>query len=100
MKKWTFITSHGAVLALIAKHGEIKAIEIATALGITERSVRRITADLEAKGYLHKTRNGRVNRYEVNPKLLLRHPESQDINITIGEVLWVLLSSVGNEDNA
>ena len=98
MKKWTFITSHGVVLALIAKHVEIKAIEIATALGITERSVRRITANLEAHGYIHKIRNGRVNRYEVNPKLPSRLPESQDT--TIGELLRMLLSSVGNEDNA
>lgn len=98
MKKWTFITSHGVVLALIAKHVEIKAIEIATALGITERSVRRITADLEAEGYLHKIKNGRVNRYEVNTKLPLRRPLCP--NITIGELLRLLLPNVGKEDNA
>ena len=98
MARWTFITNYGGVLAFIAKHNRAKAIEIATALGITERSVRRITADLEAEGYIHKIREGRVNRYEVNPRLPLRRPESQDI--TIGELLRVLTSSVGNKDNA
>ena len=68
MARWTFITNHGAVTAFIAKHNRAKAAEIAAELGTTERSVRRITASLEAEGYVHKTEDGRVNRYEVNPK--------------------------------
>lgn len=81
MKKWTFITSHGAVLALIAEHRKIKAIEIALELGLTERSVRRIIADLEAEGYIKTNKEARVNRYTVNPDLPLRRPERYDIKV-------------------
>jgi len=61
MKEWTFITSHGAVLALIVKCREIKAIDIASELRLTERSVRRIIADLIAASYVTKDKKGRVN---------------------------------------
>ena len=90
-KKWTFITSHGAVLAFIAKHKRVRAIDIATAIGLTERSVRRIIADLEADGYISKKREGWVNRYEVNQELLLRRQVGRDI--MIGDILKVLLSN-------
>lgn len=72
MAQWTFITSHGGVLAVIAQHRQITAREIAERLGMTERPVRRIIADLEAAGYLHKRRTGRVNQYQVNDTLPLR----------------------------
>ena len=89
MKEWAFITSHGAVLALIAKHRKIKAIDIASELGLTERSVRRIIADLVAGGYVVIDKIGRVNRYRVKSALPLRRPESRDVKV--GELLKVLL---------
>jgi predicted ArsR family transcriptional regulator len=42
MTDWTFITNHVAILALIDQHGQITAREIAEALGMTERPVRRV----------------------------------------------------------
>jgi len=88
MSEWTFITNHGAVLALIAQSSQITAREIAETLGITERPVRRIIAELEATGYLSKQRVGRVNRYRVNLDLPLRRPESRAT--MVGELLGVL----------
>lgn len=89
MARWTFITNHGAVLAFVAEHGRITAREMALQLGITERSVLRIISDLEAEGYLTRIRDGRANRYLVDPNLPLRRRERQDI--AVGEVLQVLL---------
>ena len=89
MPSWTFITSHGAVLAYIARHGQITAREIASVLGITERSVHRIISDLEAEGYLSRARVGRVNHYEVNYQLPLTRFERWDI--AVGDLLNVLL---------
>jgi DNA-binding Lrp family transcriptional regulator len=77
MSAWTFITNHGAVLSLIAQNHQITAREIAEILGITERPVRRIIAELEAAGYLCKERVGRVNCYGVNLDLPLRRPEAR-----------------------
>ena len=88
MPAWTFITSHGAVLSLVASQPRITAREIAAELGITERSVLRIIGDLEGEGYLRRTREGRVNRYRVNYDLPLRRPGLQEI--AVGELLKVL----------
>lgn len=87
-REWTFITNHGAVLALIAQHGQITAREIASILDLTERPVRRIIADLDEAGYIDKTRVGRVNHYRVNAELPLRLAAGQDI--AIGGLLEVL----------
>jgi uncharacterized membrane protein len=76
MSSWTFITNHGAVLALIGQYGQITARDIATELGITERSVLRIIKDLETEGYIQIERDGRVNRYLVNNEAPLRRHEN------------------------
>ena len=88
MSSWTFITNHGAVLALIGQYGQITAREIANELGITERSVLRIIKDLETEGYIQIERQGRVNRYEVNIEAPLRRQEKRDV--LVGELLKVL----------
>ena len=88
MPSWSFITNHGEVLSLVARYGHITAREIANQLGITERSVLRIISDLEAEGYLERTRDGRVNYYEVNHDLPLRRPELRDT--AVGELLHLL----------
>ena len=90
MTTWTFVTNHGSVLALIAQHREITAREIAATLGITERSVHRIIAELEAEGYVKKRRVGRMNRYTVKRDLPLRRSDQRDT--TVGELLKVLTS--------
>jgi DNA-binding transcriptional ArsR family regulator len=79
MPEWSFITNHGAVLLLIAQWRQITARDIAARLGLTERPVRRIIADLEAAGYLHKQRVGRVNQYEVVLDLPLPQPVNREV---------------------
>ena len=81
MARWNFVTNYGAVLVVIAKHGRIKALDIALELGLTERTVRRIIADLLAEGYIHKTREGSINRYEVDPNLPLRRLTMRDVRV-------------------
>jgi len=90
MASWTFVTNHGAVLALISEHAEITAREIATELGITERSVHRIISDLEVEGYIRRHKVGRTNRYHVNPELPLRLPNQRDT--VVGDLLKVLVT--------
>jgi len=98
MATWTFVTNYGSVLALIAQHGEITAREIASQLGITERSVHRIITDLEAEGYVRKRRVGRVNRYTVNHDLPLRRSDQRDT--AVGELLKVLVSTGTGDESA
>ena len=97
MSKWTILTNHGAVLMLLAARRQVSALEIATRLGITERSVRRILVDLETDGYVQKERDSRVNRYTLNENMPLRHADFE--NITIGEILKVVLRRLSERND-
>lgn len=71
---WTFLSNHAHVLLCVAREPEMLLREVAERVGITERAVQRIVADLEQGGYLSRVREGRRNRYEVHAELPLRHP--------------------------
>ena len=81
MPEWTFLTNHALVLSFLAKHPRITARELSTAIGITERAVRRFIADLHTAGYITKKREGRGVRYRINPDLSLRHDTYREIAI-------------------
>lgn len=72
--RWTFLSNHAHVLLLLAKDPDIRLRDVATKVGITERAVQRIVADLEEGSYIERERTGRRNRYKVHPELPLRHP--------------------------
>jgi DNA-binding IclR family transcriptional regulator len=74
---WTLLTGHGHVLVEIARDPGARMRDIAAASGITERTAQVIVADLEAAGYITRTRTGRRTRYTVNPDSLFRHPAQE-----------------------
>jgi DNA-binding IclR family transcriptional regulator len=74
---WTLLTGHGHVLVEIARDPGARMRDIAAAAGITERTAQAIVADLEAAGYVSRTRVGRRTRYTVNRDSLFRHPAQQ-----------------------
>ncbi len=88
MPEWTFLSNHALVLSYIAHHPRITARELASAVGITERATRKIIADLLETGYIAKKRDGRRNRYRVDPDLALRHPIHSET--AVGELLEAL----------
>ena len=63
---WTVLSTHGRVLALIASDPDIRVRDIAATLGVTERTVQRVIADLEETGHLSHDRIGTRNRYEIS----------------------------------
>lgn len=71
---WTFLTNHAHVLLCLVEKPEARMREVAVRVGITERAVQRIVAELEEAGYLSRIREGRANRYIVHEDLFLRHP--------------------------
>lgn len=85
---WTFFTNHAHVMVCLARNGDRPLREVALDIGITERAVQRIVADLEEGGYLKRDRNGRQNTYSLILEKALRH--SLEANHTIGDVLRVL----------
>ena len=71
---WTFLTNHAHVLICLSKDPEATLRDVSIRVGITERAVQRIVADLEAEGYLEREREGRRNRYLIRADRPLRHP--------------------------
>ena len=71
---WTFLTNHAHVLMRLAADPNERMRDIADDVGITERAVQRIIAELEADGYLERVRNGRRNEYKIHKDMPLRHP--------------------------
>ena len=92
-RDWGFLTNHGRVLLCIAHDPEARLRDIATELGITERTAYGIVTDLADAGYVVKNKDGRRNRYEVQSHLPLRDAVSRER--TIGEVLSVLVQPAG-----
>jgi len=81
MPEWTFLTNHALVLSFIAWHSMITARELATRIGITERAVRKIIADLDAEDYISKKKEGRRIRYSINRDQPLRHQTHREIAV-------------------
>jgi MarR family len=85
---WTFLTNHFHVLACLYRDSELRIRDMADLIGITERATVQILSQLEASGYLTKTRVGRRNHYTVHGELPLRHPLNSGQQV--GELLRVV----------
>ncbi len=82
---WTFLTNHAHTLIILAAEAELPLREVAARVGITERAVQRIVAELEGAGVLTRERVGRQNRYEVDLGARLRHPV--EAHRTVGDLV-------------
>lgn len=71
---WAFLSHHTHVLMCIARDPDVRLRDVANQVGITERAVQMLVADLEAAGYLWHERVGRRNRYQLAARKHLRHP--------------------------
>ena len=85
---WTFLSNHTHVLVCLQREPELTLRDVAARIGITERAVQRLVADLEAAGVLKRWRDGRRNRYAIHGSTRLRHP--LESHRTLGELLDLL----------
>lgn len=83
--RWTFLTNHSHVLIVLAEDPSLVLREVAVRVGITERAVQRIIAELEEDGFVEKERVGRRNHYRIHADRALRHPIEE--HRTIGDIL-------------
>ena len=88
MVSWGFLTNHARVLLCIARDPGVRLRDIASTLGITERSAYGLVTDLTAAGYVVKQKDGHRNRYQIQAHMPLREPASREP--AIGEVLALL----------
>ncbi len=93
---WTFFTNHTHVLVCLRENPRQPLREVADKIGITERAVQKIVADLEQGGVLIRRREGRSNVYELVLDQPLRHHLEQ--HCTIGEVLDLIVQGPANSD--
>jgi predicted transcriptional regulator len=63
---WELLSNHGKVLVCLARDPDVRVSEIAEMVGIKERAVQRILAELRDDGLVESTRTGRRNRYRIN----------------------------------
>lgn len=91
---WTFLSNHTHVLLCLAGDPEMRLRDVADRVGITERAVQRIVADLEAGKILDRERDGRRNHYSIHRNRPLRHPIEQHRNVG---ALLDLLKGPGNK---
>jgi DNA-binding MarR family transcriptional regulator len=91
---WNLLTGHGHVLVEIARNPKARIRDISPVVGLTERTVQAIVADLEAAGYLTRTRTGRRVIYTLNQDSLFRHAAQEGHRV--GPFLDLLAASAGD----
>jgi DNA-binding IscR family transcriptional regulator len=87
---WAYLSNHGHVLVCLARDPNARLRDVAAAVGITERAVQRIVAELEQGGVLEREREGRRNRYTLNRDASLRHDVEE--TATVGDLLDAVLT--------
>jgi predicted transcriptional regulator len=94
-KQWRFVTNHTQVLLCIARDPDVRLRDVAEMVGITERAVQRIVADLVEAGFLQRERVGRRSRYVIDRHVEMRHPAQAGHDI--GELLSLLAPDTAPE---
>jgi len=90
--QWRLLTNHGAVLVYLNSRPDDTIRSMASVLGLSERGVAAVIADLRAEGYISVHRNGRRSRYEINHEMPLKRTFFP--GTTIGEFLRHLKISI------
>ena len=78
---WTLLSNHGKVLVCVANDPGVRVSEIADIVGIKERAVQRILAELRDDGVVSSSREGRRNRYSVNRRRRLWWAPDHDMQV-------------------
>ena len=89
--RWTFLTNHAHVLILLSQDSSLVLREVALRIGITERAVQRIIADLEQDGFIEREKVGRKNQYRILSKRPLRHPVES--HRSIGDLIALIVTN-------
>lgn len=89
------MTNHAHVLILLAHNPDRVLREVAAAVGITERAVQRIVAELELDGYISRNKEGRKNTYTIDLSKPLRH--SIESHCSIGDLVELIRTKERDE---
>lgn len=95
---WTLFSNYAHVLICLASNPDMRMRDVAVQVGITERAVQRIVAELEAADILHKERDGRRNHYSINYERPLLHP--LEAHCTVGTLLETVARRPAEEESS
>jgi DNA-binding IclR family transcriptional regulator len=76
-----FLTNHAHVLFCLFRRPEATLREIGDRVGLTERAVHRIIDELVGAGAVRRFRNGRRNRYEIDPDFAVEDVPSESVRV-------------------
>ena len=79
--QWTYLSNHGHVLVALSRDSGVRLRDVALQVGITERAVQGIVADLVTAGHVEKAKAGRRNTYQVRPEAEFRHPLESGVRL-------------------
>lgn len=82
MTQWTFLAKHAVALGIVARNPRITALDLAGKLGMTERAVRKLIAELYEAGYIRKKREGRRVTYSINRRKPLRQELHDKVQVS------------------
>jgi len=86
---WTLLSSHGQVLACLARDPTSRLRDVAVATGLTERAVQKLILDLERAALVTRRRVGRRNRYRLHGDRGIEVPAGRAV--TLGSLLGALV---------
>lgn len=82
---WTFLTNYTHVLVVLSRDPTARIRDIAEEVGITQRAVQRILAELIDEDVLRVTKQGRRNEYKINRRKRLKH--ALEAGKSVGDLL-------------
>ncbi|MDC0302684.1 winged helix-turn-helix domain-containing protein [bacterium] len=85
---WTFLTNHFHIIVSLSRDPYSRIRDLSDEVGITQRAVQRILAELVDDKVLKVRKEGRRNHYTINRRKRLRHPLENQHNI--GDLLDIL----------
>ena len=65
-KAWSVLSRQGQAIVILAKNPNLKILELAKMLSVSERSVRLLVSSLHRSKILRVEKNGRSNTYHVD----------------------------------
>ena len=86
--QWTFLTNHFHIIVSLSRTPNFRIRDLSDEVGITQRAVQRILAELVEDNVLKVRKEGRRNHYTINRKKRLRHPLEN--KHSIGDLLEIL----------
>ena len=93
-ERWTYLSNHGHVLVALSRDPDVRLRDVAAQVGITERAVQGIVADLVTAGHVVKEKSGRRNTYRVRRQATFRHP--LESGVSLGSFLDLVNSGVSS----